>query len=72
MSRVEVTRPPISTTAMPERISLEAPMDSARGSIPTIIVTDVMRMGRRRVMPASTSAWRSGMPRLHEACWCSR
>lgn len=53
----------MTTTAMLERVSEPAVMERAVGSIPTIMVMVVMKIGRNRVRPASMTALRGFMPR---------
>ena len=64
MKIVEVKRPPIRTTAMPDLISLEAPRDRARGIVPTIIVTDVVESGRPRDPGLQERLAQCRLPRL--------
>ena len=53
---VEAVRPPIFTRARPWVVSPESPSASAIGSMDSTVVRVVIRMGRRRVAPASIIA----------------
>ena len=59
---VDVRRPPMMTQAMELRTSAPAVRERAVGSIPTIIVKVVIRIGRRRSFPASRTAAAAGIP----------
>ena len=48
--------PPITARAIGARISAPAPIANASGSMPKIIASVVITIGRRRVEPALTSA----------------
>ena len=56
VSSVEEIRPPITACAMGAFCPLPSWRLSASGSIPKIMASVVMTMGRKRVVPASTSA----------------
>ena len=56
MSSVERMRPPITTMAIGERISLARPICSATGVIANTVEIVVIRMGRRRTGPAASRA----------------
>ena len=58
---MEATRPPIITRAMPCIISLFLPIPSPMGSMERMVVRVVIRIGRRRMAPASISASSSGI-----------
>ena len=60
---VDVRRPPMTTTAMLERVSEPAERERAVGSMPTTMVRVVMKIGRKRTRPASIMACRGGRPR---------
>ncbi len=49
-------------TPMGTRVSAPSPRASATGIMPAIMATVVMRMGRRRMGPASSSASRVDLP----------
>ena len=55
--------PPMTTTAMLALVSEPAVMDRAVGSMPTTMVSVVMKIGRRRTLPASIMALRGSRPR---------
>lgn len=59
---VEVRRPPIITQAMELLVSAPAVTARAVGSMPTIMVKVVMRIGRSLVFPASMTASFGFMP----------
>ena len=44
-----------------------SPRPSASGSIPTTVVSVVIRIGRRRRRPASMSAWSTALPRFRSS-----
>ena len=52
---MEVINPPITARAIGALASAPAPMASASGSMPKIIATVVMMIGRRRIRPAESS-----------------
>ena len=56
VSNVEVIRPPITQIAIGARVSPPSLMASATGIMPKIIAAVVIRIGRRRIVPALTSA----------------
>ncbi len=53
---VAVERPPITAMASGRSISAPCPMPSASGKSPPIAASVVMTIGRKRVLPATTSA----------------
>lgn len=59
---VDVRSPPMMTHDMELRVSEPAVTASAVGSMPTIMVKVVMRIGRRRSRPASITASFALMP----------
>ena len=75
VSTVEVITPPMTATPSGARNCAPSPRPSATGTMPAMRAKVVMRMGRRRMAPASTSASRSGIPcrsRAHLAKSMSR
>ena len=56
--------PPTTARAIGARSSAPAPIPSARGSIPKIIASVVIRMGRSLVLPAVITASVRSIPRL--------
>ena len=46
---VEMKTPPIMATAMGIRVSAPGPKDSAAGTAPAMVATDVITIGRRRM-----------------------
>jgi len=60
---VEVIRPPMTVMAMGWRKSLPVPRPIATGSMPRMSARVVIRMGRRRIGPATLSAWWMSIPR---------
>ena len=58
----EVVRPPMTTRASGTCSSLPSPMPSDIGTRPSAVAIDVIRIGRSRVRPASSTASRSGSP----------
>ena len=60
---VDVKSPPIMTHAMLTLVSAPSVIDKAVGSIPTIIVMVVMKIGFKRTFPASMTASIADMPR---------
>ena len=63
MNTVDTVNPPITARASGRLVSLPSPIPSAIGIKPTIVATVVIRIGRRRVRPASMVASSSGLPR---------
>ena len=53
---VEAVRPPMLTSASPWVVEPLSPKASAMGTMATTVVRVVMRIGLRRVAPASTRA----------------
>ena len=53
---MEKNNPPITVRAKGVRSSEPSPIPSARGSIPIIVVKEVIRMGRRRTAEACAAA----------------
>ena len=62
VKRVEVMRPPMMTHAIELRVSEPAVSARAVGSMPTIMVKVVMKIGRRRARPAAMTASFAAMP----------
>ena len=62
VNTVDVIIPPMITHAMLTRVSEPALSDSAVGSMPTTIVSAVIKIGFRRVLPASITAAFAVMP----------
>jgi hypothetical protein len=59
---VEDANPPITAVAIGERKSLSPPQPAATGSMPAIMATVVITMGRARLCPASRIAVSRGLP----------
>ena len=60
--RVAYSRPPMHTSATGCIRAVPASPPKAMTTRPKMVVRDVMRMGRRRVTPASTMASRRSIP----------
>ena len=72
---VDVITPPMTATPSGLRKSAPSPLPSAIGNIPATSANVVIRIGRRRIAPASISAVRSDTPpcsRCHFAKSISR
>jgi hypothetical protein len=61
--KVVRSTPPITVIAIGARTSAPSPIPSAIGSSPSMVVSLVIRMGRRRILPASMMASRFDRPR---------
>ena len=61
-------RPPMTMIASGCCICAPGPMPRASGNRPRIAARLVIRIGRKRVRPASSSAGRSSMPSCR-SCW---
>jgi len=64
---VEVMTPPMTAVDMGARNSDPSPRESAVGSMPSTIAAEVIRMGRSRVGPASSSASTIDLPRARSS-----
>ena len=64
---VDVIRPPTSTTPMDWRSSAPSPMPMAIGSMPKMVESVVISIGRRRSEQASSVALRISSP--FSRCW---
>jgi len=58
VSSVEVVKPPI--IAIPIGLRAPGPIPKASGTVPATVAREVIRIGRRRDIPASISACRLG------------
>lgn len=54
--------PPMMTQAMLTRVSEPSDRESAVGSIPTTMVRAVIKIGRKRTLPASITASKGAVP----------
>ena len=61
-SRVELITPPMTAIAIGARNSLPSLLLMAVGSMPSTMAALVMRMGRKRSGPASSTAWSGASP----------
>ena len=59
---VELESPPITARAIGACVSPPSPKPSASGNSPSTVVSVVMRIGRKRRVPASRIARSSGSP----------